>query len=448
MARCLARNPCAKFIHLSYSDELALDNSSKCRETVQSAEFQDLWPISIKQDADSKKKWYTTAGGGVYATSAGGAVTGFGAGSLADISSQIGGDDDASEFDYYFNDQPPQAVDPNKFYGAIIIDDPIKVDDAYSQRERQKVNQRLNTTIKSRRNSRNTPIIIIMQRLHEDDMSGYVLSGGMDEPFYHLKIPACDEEAGISMWPEKHTFEELMRFKRSNHNVFMAQYQQDPTPEGGSFFQAEWFENNRFRLGQEPFRLVKYGAGDYAVSENTGDWTEQAIAGFDSSDNLYFLDWHSARVTLDKSIDQLLQMALQHDPIFWAAETGVIRRSMEPFLNKEMQRRRIYPRMKWLPATKSKAANARSFQALAAAGKVYIPFGQWGDDLIAQLLRFTGMGDKIDDKVDVCGIMGRILDQADSPSVHRDQFSGGKDAYGRSDDWESAENGGGTIPIV
>ena len=442
MARCIARNPKAKFIHLSYSDELALDNSSKCREIVGSSEYQVFWPIAIKTDSDSKKKWYTKQGGGVYATAAGGAVTGFGAGSLADI----GVDSQDEEFDDFFAGGMEES-NPNLFYGAIIIDDPIKVEDASSENERTRVNKRLNSTIKSRRNSRNTPIIIIMQRLHEDDMAGFVLRGGMEEEFYHLNIPAADLVEKTSVWPAKHTYDELMKMKSADHAVFMAQYMQDPTPAEGSFFKIEWFENKRFRLGEEPTRLVKYGAGDYAVSENSGDWTEQAIVGFDSIDDLWFLDWQSARVTIDKSIDTMLQMVLDHDPMLWAAETGVIRRAMEPFIKKEMQRKRVFIKFEWLPATKSKAVNAKAFQGLCAAGKVHIPYGQWGDDLIAQLLKFTGNDDRIDDKVDVCGIFGRLLGMAFGPGVYHEQLNDQKrDDYG----YGAGDDGfyGSAIPIV
>ena len=77
----LALNPKAKFIHLSYSKSLALDNSEAVKDLVSSAEYQALFPeVKIKKDSKAKEKWYTTAGGGVYATSAGGQVTGFGAG--------------------------------------------------------------------------------------------------------------------------------------------------------------------------------------------------------------------------------------------------------------------------------------------------------------------------------------------------------------------------------
>ncbi len=441
MARCLAKNPRAKFIHLSYSDELALDNSSKCRETVGSQEYQDFWKVRIKADADSKKKWYTEEGGGVYATAAGGPVTGFGAGSLADI--DTGSSED--EFSDFFAGAL-ESRDANLFYGAIIIDDPIKVEDAESEKERNRVNKRLNSTIKSRRNSRNTPIIIIMQRLHEDDMAGFVLDGGMEESFHHLNIPAANLEKRTSVWPAKHTYEELMKMKAADHAVFMSQYMQDPTPEEGSFFKAEWFAQGRFRLGEEPTRLVKYGAGDYAVTEDAGDWTEQAVAGFDLTDDLWILDWRSARVTLDRSIDTLMQLVIDHDPAIWAAEQGVIRRAMEPFLMKEMQRRRVFFKVEWLPATKSKAVNAKAFQGLCNAGKVHIPYGQWGDDLIAQLLKFTGKDDKVDDKVDVCGIFGRLLGLAFGPSVYHDKLAEKEvDDYGISEDDVYGES---NIPIV
>lgn len=409
IARCLAKNPKARFIHLSYSDALALDNSSKCRELIGSDEFQELWPIKIKADADSKAKWYTEQGGGLYATAAGGPVTGFGAGML---------------------DHP----DDGKFYGAIVIDDPIKVDDADSKLARDKVNERLNTTIKNRRNNRKTPIIIIMQRLHEEDLSGFALSGGMGEKFEELIIPALDEN-GESIWPFKHTTAELEAMKKADYRSFMAQYQQDPTPEQGTFFKKEWFEQ-RFRLGEEPTKLVKYAAGDFAVTEKGGDFTEQGIAGFDVKDDLWFLDWKTGQDTLDKSIAKMMELVGDHDPMLFAAESGVIRRAMEPFVLKEQQRRRLFFKMEWLPASKSKAANARAFQALCSQGKVHIPVGTWGDELIAQLLKFTGHDDKHDDKVDVCGLFGRMLDQEYGPAQYHEQSKekANDDDYGSSDD--------------
>ena len=62
VAQSLARNPKSRFIHLSYSDDLALENSSRAKELVLSDEFQGLWPMKLKDDSQSKKKWYTSEG--------------------------------------------------------------------------------------------------------------------------------------------------------------------------------------------------------------------------------------------------------------------------------------------------------------------------------------------------------------------------------------------------
>lgn len=435
-ARCIANNPRAKFIHLSYSDELALDNSAKCRETISLPSYQKLWRTSFKRDSDSKKKWYTKEGGGMYATAAGGAVTGFGAGSLADVETEEEEEDDWLE--WLEEGDEEEELDPDLFYGAIIIDDPIKVDDADNETQRNIVNNRLNTTIASRRNSRNTPIVIIMQRLADEDMAGFVLNMGMGEKFYHLDLPAILDyktENERSLWPEKLTLEELKKIRDANHSVFMAQYMQDPTPEEGTFFKREWFSGKRFRLGEEPTRLVTYGAGDYAVSPEQGDWTEQAIAGFDAKDDLWFIDWWSYQSLLDKSIDGMMQLYIDHDPVLWMMEKGVIRRAMEPFVLKEQQRRRCFFKVEYFPATKSKAVNAKAFQAMCSQGRVHIPYGDWGDELIAQLLKFTGKDDKRDDKVDVCGLFGRSLNQTFGPSQYRDSIEDKDgDDYGHDDE--------------
>jgi hypothetical protein len=458
-ARSIGRNPSAKFIHLSYSDELALDNSSKCRETVSSPEFRDFWNVEIKKDTDSKKKWYTTKGGGMYATAAGGQVTGFGAGSLADLGFD---EEDEDEFDGFFAGADElEEQDPDAFYGAIIIDDPIKVDDAYSEIARNRANNRLVGTIMSRRNSRNTPMVVVMQRLHADDMSGFILDGKTGEPVYHLNLQSLieledmahldysDPDRYRSLWPEKHSVEELLRMRRTSRKDFMAQHQQDPSPEEGTFFEVSKIK--RFRLGEEPVRLVKYGAGDFAVTEDDGDYTELGIAGFDHKDDLWFLDWFGAQCRLDKGISAMFDLHGDHDPVLWSAEKGVIRRASEPLIEMFQRKRHSYFKIEWLPSNKSKAVNAKAFQALVEQGKVHIPYGEWGDALIEQLAKFTGKEDKVDDKVDVCGIFGRLLGMAFGPEQYHDQLVNKvkEDDYGFDDDEYLDEYyGDGNIPIV
>lgn len=217
IAHSLAINPKAKFIHLSYSDQLALDNSEEVKDLICSDEYQELFPyVKIKADSRAKNKWYTTQGGGVLARSSSGQVTGFGAGNV---------DDEDEEF---LN---------SKFGGAIIIDDPIKPDDADSETLRNKVNQKFDTTIRNRVNSRNTPIIVIMQRLNELDLCGYLIDKEPDE-WEVISLP-CIKDDGTALWEFKHTIDELEELKRINPWVFGTQYLQNPMPKEGLLFKRE-----------------------------------------------------------------------------------------------------------------------------------------------------------------------------------------------------------------
>ena len=220
----LAINPSAKFLHLSYSDDLANDNSEEVRDIVKSEEYRRVFPyVDIKKTSDAKRKWYTTKGGGVYATSAGGQVTGFGAGAV----------DDERGLSKALEEFAPSS----KFAGALIIDDPVKPEDAISDIPREKVNQRFETTIRNRVNSRNTPIIIIMQRLHEHDLCGYLMETEPGE-WTVLSLPAIVYEDGKekALWEFKHTLEELHRMRRVDSYVFETQYMQNPTPMEGLMY--------------------------------------------------------------------------------------------------------------------------------------------------------------------------------------------------------------------
>lgn len=220
----LAINPSAKFLHLSYSDDLANDNSEEVRDIVKSEEYKRVFPyVDIKRTSDAKKKWYTTEGGGMYATAAGGQVTGFGAGAV----------DEENDLSKELEEFKPSS----KFAGALIIDDPVKPEDAISDTPREKVNQRFETTIRNRVNSRNTPIIIIMQRLHEHDLCGYLMETEPGE-WSVLSLPAIVYEDGKekALWEFKHTLEELHRMQRVNSYVFETQYMQNPTPMEGLMY--------------------------------------------------------------------------------------------------------------------------------------------------------------------------------------------------------------------
>ena len=222
----LALNPKSKFIHLSYSDDLVLDSSKEINGIVRSDYYQRLFPES-RTDSTNAKKWYTNAGGGMYAVSTAGQVTGFGAG-------QVENPDEINEKE--IEDFMP-AWDTN-FAGAIIIDDPIKPEDALSDVIRERVNNRFETTIRNRVNSRNTPIIIIMQRLHEHDLCGYLQEIEPDDwTVVSLPCISHDENGNEKpLWEFKHTLEELHKIEAANGFVFETQYMQNPTPLEGLLY--------------------------------------------------------------------------------------------------------------------------------------------------------------------------------------------------------------------
>jgi len=217
MARGLAINPMARFLHLSYSDKLVLLNSSVSRDIVKSGTYQEIWPLNIKNDTNSKKIWHTDNNGGITATSAGGQVTGFRAGHM----------------------------DYSQFTGALIIDDPVKPDDAYSTTIRDAVNNAYNETIASRVAIESIPIIVVMQRIHRDDLSGYLLRGGSGEKWHHLNLPVIIDNSdpypneythgipidhGLAdgwLWPFKHNASHETAL-RAHRRKFSAQYMQKP----------------------------------------------------------------------------------------------------------------------------------------------------------------------------------------------------------------------------
>lgn len=219
IAEGLAINPAARFIHLSYSGTLAMDNSVAIKDIVNGEAYRALFQTRIKYGSDTKNRWDTEQGGGVYATSTLGQITGFGAGEVDPVDE---------------NGKPL----PYRFAGAIIIDDPIKPEDALSDVVRERVNRRFETTIRNRVNSRNTPIIIIMQRLHERDLCGYLQSIEPDE-WRVVSLPCITEDENGNpkpLWEFKHTLKELNSIRLANGFVFETQYMQNPKPLEGLMY--------------------------------------------------------------------------------------------------------------------------------------------------------------------------------------------------------------------
>ncbi|WP_234908353.1 phage terminase large subunit [Rhizobium rhizogenes] len=232
MAHGFAINPAARFIHASYAQTLALDNSAKARDVINLDGYQQLWPVTLKADSSAKGLWRTTDGGHVRAAASGEPITGFRAGRLLEVG------------------------EPWKFTGALIIDDPLKPDDALSDTTRKFINARWQNTFKSRLGDENVPVIVIMQRLHVDDFVSHLLETSGEE-WHVLKLPIriegeCEQihtkavmvPHGLPngpLWTQKHNNDQIKVLELSPQ-VFAGQYMQNPIVAGGNLFKTEWLQ--------------------------------------------------------------------------------------------------------------------------------------------------------------------------------------------------------------
>jgi hypothetical protein len=316
---CLALNPKSKFIHLSYSDDLALDNSETIKDIVYSDSYQKLFPLNLKKDSKSKKKWYTEQGGGVYATSAGGQVTGFGAGkSIEEYGIENLTDDEIEEF---FINKPLNSTD---FGGAIIIDDPNKPEDAFSNIILNRINERFDSTIKNRVNSRYTPIIVIQQRTAPKDLSGFLLE--QSNEWYHLNLKALKDD-GTALCDKFHTVEELLIIKQRNERVFNNQYQQEPKPLEGLMYMLEKVDTMDLSKGIhvaacDPADDGKcYIASVFAVIHSNRVWVHDILYTQEGSEDVKDIE---GNVIKKGTITRNIEKAKEHKPmVFWFEKNGL-----------------------------------------------------------------------------------------------------------------------------
>lgn len=211
----LTCHPASKYIMTSYSDTLVSNSSQQIRDMFNSQEHKEMFSIETKKDTQSKKLWKTAQGGGVYAVSSFGQITGHGAGLK-----QLEG-----------------------WGGCIVIDDPLKPDDANSLLKLGKIKDWYETTLSNRKNNPNVPIIVIMQRLHTEDIVGCIERNEFKDlhKWTFLKVEALDEDNQISFWEDFYPVQNLLTMKESNKAYFYAQFQQEPIIKGGNRIKIDWF---------------------------------------------------------------------------------------------------------------------------------------------------------------------------------------------------------------
>ena len=232
-AWCLGHDPSAQILCVSYAQELADKLARDCRGIMMSSWYRQLFPTRLAPHRQAVQEFITTRQGYRLSTSTGGVLTGRG----ADI---------------------------------ILIDDPLKPDEALSDARRQGCNEWYDHTLYSRLNDkRHGAIVAIMQRLHEDDLVGHVLAQEPWEVVSFSAIAEADEvheietilepkcfkrRRGEALHPEREPLEVLDRIRRTiGEYNFAGQYQQSPAPLGGGLVKADWFK--RYRETERPQRF-------------------------------------------------------------------------------------------------------------------------------------------------------------------------------------------------
>ncbi len=383
----MGRNPGKQIIAASYNSDLSSDFGREVRNIVASQRYSNVFDVNLAPDSKAANRWHTSHGGSYVSAGVGTAITGRGA-------------------------------------HVALIDDPLKDrEEADSQIVRDKVWKWYTSTLYTRLMPGGA-IALIQTRWHDDDLAGRLLNAPGGDKWTVLELPALDD--GKALWPEWYDEQALERIRAAiGERDWSALYQQQPQPDEGTFFKREWFH----LYDALPDNLRFYGASDYAVTEDAGDYTEHGIFGVDADEDIYIADWWWGQTAADAWIDAKCDLIEAHRPLLWGGEAGVIRKSVEPFMLKRMRERKAYCRIEWVPSVRDKPTRARSFQARASMGKVHLPNTEAGHRLLDQLLRFPAGAH--DDAVDVCSLFGQLLDQVIPAMVSETTQAPRVDAWGR-----------------
>lgn len=366
VAWSLGQAPDCEFIHTSYSATLAANNSAHVRELVRHEAYRAIFPaVEVADDSRAKDHWKTTAGGVMYAAGAGGTITGFGAGKHRD-----------------------------GFGGAIIIDDPHKADEARSDVVRAGVIDWFQTTLESRKNSPHTPVVLIMQRLHEDDLSGWLLRGGNGETWEHLCLSAWhDAEETTPLWPEKHSAEDLRRMEQASAYTFAGQYRQLPAPPSGGMFKPDQMPV----IDAIPAGAIEWVRGWDLAATTGGDYTAGGKIGKLRDGRYVISDMVRMRAGPDDR-DAALKNTASRDGvgvrIGIPQDPGQAGKTQVLHLTRQLAG---WP-VRTSPESGDKITRAEPLASQVNVGNVLLLRGGWNDDLISEMRLFPN--GRNDDQID------------------------------------------------
>lgn len=377
----LARHQDLNVLTASHSSELAERWGRKTRNLITS-EGKALG-LSLSEDSHAAYRWATTNSGEYYAVGVGVGIAGFRA-DLGIIDDPFGSREDAES----------KRIRDSRW--AWYIDD-------FSARLKPGARR-----------------VIMHTRWHDDDLAGRVKRqlADLSRPFAELKLPAeakdndpLGREPGQFLWdePAGYNYGAFLRARKqeSDSRTWASLYQQDPVPDEGDYFKAEWLIPVQNIPPRDEMRV--YGGSDYAVTSNGGDYTVHAVLGVDYDGSPYLLDLWRKQAASDEWIDAWCDLVLKWKPFGWAEEQGQIRSGVGPFLDRRSRERRAYVTRDQFPTRGDKAVRAQSFRGLIATRGLRVPAqASWRADVEAELLRFpAGVHDDI---VDALGLIGQLLD--------------------------------------
>lgn len=399
VAWALGHDPSLRFICVSYSQDLARDLATQFRRVVTSDWYRALFPnMRLKRDSDTE--CVTTRGGGRIATSIGGTLTGRG----ADI---------------------------------IIIDDPLKAEDAQSDATRRRVLEWYTGALTTRLNDKRTGVIIlVMQRLHEDDLAGHLIAIG---GWRHLDLPAialCDEHIEIAPGtfhnrregePLQLEREPLHVLHKIRHDLgprtFSAQYQQRPIPLEGNLIKRDWFGTYDHAPTEAPFQVIQ--SWDIATStRDTADYSV-CVTVLVKQGTYYVLDVWRGR----KAYPELKKFVVTHAKRFDANTVLIEKAGPGEHLLQEYRRSPTpgFPKPIGIAPEAHKAVRMEAASAVVERGDVCLPTSApWLEEFLHELLAFPN--GRHDDQVDA---FSQVINWREKkPHVHQPPGPPIEGAYG------------------
>jgi predicted phage terminase large subunit-like protein len=369
-----ATGPERRFMFVSYADELSTDHSLFRRNVMNSPRFRQHWGgvVRFAKDQNLKTQYENTRQGVMFSTSISGAATGKGC-------------------------------------DWLIVDDPQSARKAFSDAEREAVNRNFDLTFRSRLNNPTTgTIILVMQRLHEMDLTGHLLA---KEPgaWTHINLAAEAERderwvfpitgnvkerrAGELLWPSRLSREVLADLKTALGSwAYAGQYQQSPAPLEGGIIKRKWLKFYRELPGNRGTWIQSWDCtfkdardSDFVVGQ----------VWFQSGAEYYLVDQVRERMDFVRTRQAIQAMSRKYPQ---ATAKLVENKANGPAVISSLRAEidGIIP----IEPRESKQARAHAVSPLFNAGNVFLPEAPWTGDFIDELTKFPGSAH--DDQVDAC----------------------------------------------